>query len=46
MDYIETHGTGHHFGDPIEVGALSEVFKGRKDHPFVDRDCQNEHRPP
>ncbi|MBF0153072.1 MAG: amino acid adenylation domain-containing protein [Magnetococcales bacterium] len=26
IDYIETHGTGTPLGDPIEVGALAQVF--------------------
>ncbi|MGC9502262.1 type I polyketide synthase [Baaleninema sp.] len=26
IDYIETHGTGTALGDPVEVGALAEVF--------------------
>ena len=26
IDYIETHGTGTPLGDPIEVGALGDVF--------------------
>ncbi len=34
IDYIETHGTGTSLGDPIEVGALSTIFSGRKDHPL------------
>ena len=32
IDYIEAHGTGTSLGDPIEVGALSTIFSGRKDH--------------
>ncbi len=35
IDYIEAHGTGTSLGDPIEVGALSNVFSGRKDHPLL-----------
>ncbi|MFY9074804.1 amino acid adenylation domain-containing protein [Malaciobacter mytili] len=27
IDYIETHGTGTPLGDPIEIRALSQVFK-------------------
>ena len=27
VSYIETHGTGTALGDPIEVGALSDVFR-------------------
>ncbi len=34
IDYIEAHGTGTSLGDPIEVGALSTVFTGRKDRPL------------
>ena len=26
IDYVEAHGTGTALGDPIEIGALSEVF--------------------
>ena len=26
VDYVETHGTGTALGDPIEVGALEQVF--------------------
>ncbi|MFI4955249.1 MAG: beta-ketoacyl synthase N-terminal-like domain-containing protein, partial [Gammaproteobacteria bacterium] len=31
IDYIEAHGTGTSLGDPIEVNALSHVFKDRKE---------------
>ncbi len=34
IDYIEAHGTGTSLGDPIEVGALSTIFSGRKDLPL------------
>ena len=34
VSYIETHGTGTSLGDPIEVGALSAVFKDRH-HPLI-----------
>lgn len=30
LTYVETHGTGTELGDPIEAGALSEVFSARK----------------
>lgn len=29
VGYIEAHGTGTALGDPIEIGALTEVFGGR-----------------
>lgn len=31
VSYIEAHGTGTKIGDPIEINALSRVFKGCKD---------------
>ena len=27
IDYVETHGTGTALGDPIEIGALTRVFR-------------------
>jgi acyl transferase domain-containing protein len=35
IDYIETHGTGTALGDLIEVEALSEVFKSKKDNILI-----------
>ena len=36
VGYVETHGTGTQLGDPIEVGALSSVFRDRpQDEPLV-----------
>ncbi|MBW4478215.1 MAG: SDR family NAD(P)-dependent oxidoreductase [Tolypothrix brevis GSE-NOS-MK-07-07A] len=32
IDYIVTHGTGTKLGDPVELNALAEVFKG-SEHP-------------
>ena len=29
INFIEAHGTGTSLGDPIEVGALNQVFEGR-----------------
>lgn len=31
ISYIETHGTGTSLGDPIEIGALTEVFGDAKE---------------
>ena len=31
ISYIEAHGTGTSLGDPIEVSALTEVFRSRTD---------------
>ena len=30
IDYIEAHGTGTSLGDPMEVHAMGEVFRGRR----------------
>ncbi|WP_217563249.1 polyketide synthase, partial [Paenibacillus sp. GbtcB18] len=29
IEYIVTHGTGTKLGDPVEINALNEAFKGR-----------------
>ncbi len=34
VDYVEAHGTGTSLGDPIEMDALTTVFKGRGEHPL------------
>ena len=28
IDYVEAHGTGTELGDPIEIAALTETFRG------------------
>ncbi|ODR06626.1 polyketide synthase [Mycobacterium sherrisii] len=33
IDYVEAHGTGTQVGDPVEAGALGEIFGERRDDP-------------
>lgn len=35
ISYLETHGTGTALGDPIEIGALGEVFGKRQIDPLI-----------
>jgi acyl transferase domain-containing protein/NADP-dependent 3-hydroxy acid dehydrogenase YdfG/acyl carrier protein len=40
ISYIETHGTGTALGDPIEIEALTQVFRaGRGEQPFARTEC-------
>lgn len=37
IDYFEAHGTGTPLGDPIEIGAITNIMAGKRsdDHPLV-----------
>ncbi|KAF6807044.1 beta-ketoacyl synthase domain-containing protein [Colletotrichum musicola] len=35
ISYVEMHGTGTQIGDPAEIGAVSNVFKGRRATPLM-----------
>lgn len=35
VSYLEAHGTGTALGDPIEVGAIGEVFGEQREHPLL-----------
>ncbi|HTQ80995.1 MAG TPA: beta-ketoacyl synthase N-terminal-like domain-containing protein, partial [Thermoanaerobaculia bacterium] len=35
ISYIEAHGTGTALGDPIEIGALGEALKSRRERIFL-----------
>ncbi|MDP7690919.1 MAG: type I polyketide synthase [Vicinamibacterales bacterium] len=35
VSYVESHGTGTALGDPIEAGALAEVFGGGRESPLL-----------